>query len=360
LLVSYCFCSLQRNRSRFGRSKFDTPFLKDRSTDLSKTFVAPSPDATNLPPNTTYVYPHFPTLNPSLFSKPRISGPLLLSKHHAHHPSSMLINKSGISLGSWQPKKVAAAKDASRRSSFNAVQTTSSEQVIATLWFVLFTAITGENRQAGALDTAFQVLVNIRNNGLQPEEEIFPCFMFACGSCGVPERAIDVLREMTNSGFAPDPNTYAALLQVFTMNGDHKGAEALANLKGGVTNSSSPVTGGALVNNLKKELSRPHKTSTSISSHTGSNGSPPPTFYQHPFNPNDPSSPCSSPQPLKITEIKEHERINMFKLQFEMIFAGLEVNTEEQCPECNKRIEDQSVAHITLHAGTARMVLRCR
>lgn len=277
----------------------------------------------------------------------------------------MVIQQSGIRLGSWQPHRLSTMQraDSSRRSFFNAVQTTSSEQVVATLWFVLFTAIIGARRDARSLDTAFQVLINMRNNGLQPEEEIFPCFMAACGRCGVPERAIDVLREMSNSGFQPDSNTYAALLQVFTMSGDHRGAEAMARLKGS-TNPSKPVTGGALVSSLKRELSKP-KRKTSALAHDSSPAvsrsiSPPPpptTFYQHPADPHDPSSPCSSPQPLKITEIRESERIRMFQMQFEMIFAGLQVTTEERCPECNKKVEDQSVrvedrgGTQTMHAG---------
>ena len=380
-----------------------------------KTFVAPSPDTTNLPVAPAgggYVYPLFPVLDPRLFSKPRIITPLLIKQsHHAHHGGNMMLH----SLGSWQTKKSGSgangAKDvssSSRRAALGggsaAAQSTSFEQVIATLWFVLFTAITGENASpsaelcGAALDTAFQVLVNLRTNGLQPEEEIFPCLMFACGSCGVPERAVDVLREMQNSGFSPDSNTYAALLQVFTMNpgrgagAEHKGHEALASLKSGGSGSSSisasatasPMTAGSIVSSIKERLykatggsvsssgsswkaplpSAHHQHSASLpplgassSSFFGLGGSggagpsrsaSPPmmasqTYYQHPFDRHHPSSPLSSPQPLKIAEIQEADRITMFQLQFEMIFAGLEVHTQEICPECDKPIFDQSV-----------------
>ena len=61
------------------------------------------------------------------------------------------------------------------------------------------------------------------------------------------------------------------------------------------------------------------------------------------LDPTNPLSPLSSPQPLKIQEIAEEERITMFQLQFEMIFAGLEIDTTESCPECDKVVLDQSV-----------------
>ena len=347
----------KRNRSKFLSRKFETPFLKDRSGDLVKTFVAPSADATNLPNQGVkkYVYPLWPTLDPSLYSKPRIITPLLIKQGTtgSGSRSGMLLHKSsGISLGSWQPKKPAAgssSKDSSRRTSFNtASQSTSAEQVVATLWFVLFTAIAGENSKADALDTAFQVLINLRQNGLTPEEEIFPCFMFACGSCGVPERAIDVLREMQNSGFQPDTNTYAALLQVFTMNGDHKGHEALASLKPSI-DAQTNTAGGSIVSTIKAKLSQVTKTEAA-SSHKSppppASSSTPPTYYTHPgTDPRDPSSPLSSPQPLKIAEISEADRITMFALQFEMMFPGLDVSTEESCPNeaCGKVILDHHI-----------------
>lgn len=340
----------KRNRSKIIGKKFETPFLADRSNDLNKTFVAPSPDASDLPLGETYVYSLFPTLDLALFSKPRISSApfLIIQQSRRHQLNTARIAQRDRSRGSLSSKKSHASRkpSGSRRSSVRSGLMSSPDQVVMTLWFVLFTSIIGENRDARALDTAFQLLINMRRNGLQPEEEIFPCLMFACGACGQPERAIDVLREMTNNGFQPDANTYAALLQVFTMDGDHRGAEALACLK---SNPSSPVTGGSLVSSLKRELAArgtPNYAKWNPTIGGESSGVVPveldaQTHYQHPFDPNDPSSPCASPQPLKLTEMKESERINMFQLQFQMLFPSLEIRTEEECPECGKQVLDQ-------------------
>jgi pentatricopeptide repeat protein len=401
----------KRNRSKFLLSRrFETPFLRDRSTDLSKTFVAPSPDTSNLPgpAGKRYVYPLWPRLDARLFAKPRIITPLLIKQQQAHAGGNMLL-KSGLSFGNWLVRKPgqgqgqgsgngggfgggvlsalsgfgSGAKSSSRRASLGTGHPSGGggggggETTVATLWFLLFAGITGETgpAAAGQLDTAFQVLVNLRNNGLPIEEEIFPCMVFACGSCGRPDRAVDVLREMQNCGLQPSPGTFAALLQIVTMN-DLKGHEALANLRAGVAGAGggaagrpgagSPLTAGSIVNSVKERLNMATRPSNSAANNISSGNntvggaqqsspSPPAPapWYAAPasqghsgssqLDPTNPLSPLSSPQPLKIQEIAEEERITMFQLQFEMIFAGLEIDTTESCPECEKVVLDQSV-----------------
>eukprot|EP01038_Epipyxis_sp_PR26KG_P004270 gene4270-6049_t len=59
------------NRYTFKTVVIDTPFLKDKTNKHIKTYVPPTPDLSDLPPDFTYTYPRFPRLNELLFSKPR-------------------------------------------------------------------------------------------------------------------------------------------------------------------------------------------------------------------------------------------------------------------------------------------------
>jgi len=356
----------KRNRNRFTK-RMETPFLKDRSTDIRRTFVAPSPDTSNLPTHAKYAYPVFPRLDPKLFVKPRLRTPILVQTQ-----------QQGISigLGSWSTKRTRGRsnsdtgsvssltnsimssvmnKEGPRRLSFPPA---TNEQVVSTIWFLLFSSIAGEvgPSAAGQLDLAFRLLINQRHNGIQVEEEVFPCLQLACGRCAVPERAIDVLREMQNAGYEPNPNTYAALLQVFTMN--YRGHEALADIKLGRTTSpraaTSPTTAASFVASIKEKLQQHTRgRSVSIPASTQSKNNtvaptsdmtePPAsslTTYYHAAS--DPLSPLS-PQPLKFTEIRPEDRINMYKLQFEMMFPTLEIDTKEECPECAKSVFDHEI-----------------
>jgi hypothetical protein len=70
-----CVATPQLNRSLLTKSR-DTPFLKDVTHEITKTYVAPPPLTSDLPPKHVYVYQSWPKLDHSLMHPARFTNRL--------------------------------------------------------------------------------------------------------------------------------------------------------------------------------------------------------------------------------------------------------------------------------------------
>src|SRR6202012_898669 len=98
--------------------------------------------------------------------------------------------------------------------------TASLEQILYSVWFVLICSIASEHKVLHLLSSAFKVLYDARLCGVILEEEVFLRIIRACGACGIPDKSIEILGIMQESGYTPDAATYTQLLQAFSMTGD--------------------------------------------------------------------------------------------------------------------------------------------
>ena len=74
------------------------------------------------------------------------------------------------------------------------------------------------------------MLYDVRLSGVVLEEDVFIRLMKACGACAIPDKAVEVLSIMQESGYVVDGVVYGQLLQVISMMGG-EGLEALKALR---------------------------------------------------------------------------------------------------------------------------------
>ncbi|KMS94074.1 hypothetical protein BVRB_025060, partial [Beta vulgaris subsp. vulgaris] len=165
----------------FARSKFvkkrQTPFLDDHSGKERTTFVAPSPDASDLPQK-VFKYDVWPVpLKASLFSEPRII-------------KSLLRSDNGRRRDIQQAKKgFVRAALFERRSSNSNLPNLTSYRYIYSVWFSLLTAICSSKRKSKLLTSAFPVLDRVRQYGIPIDQQCYRELIQSCGKCKSPELA---------------------------------------------------------------------------------------------------------------------------------------------------------------------------
>ena len=202
----------KKNRSRLTR-RHDTPFLTDGRFLLRETYVVPTADVSGC--KGSYRYDVWPALDLNFFPLPR-RIPTFQSKRH-----------SSVSLvGADKPVRGATEGEAVR---FTVTTPTTLEAVLYTVWFMLVTGIASAHSVHHLINAAFKVLYDARICSVTLEEDVFIRLMKACGSCAIPDKAVEVLSIMQQSGYVVDGVVYGQLLQVISAMGG-EGLEALKRL----------------------------------------------------------------------------------------------------------------------------------
>ena len=199
----------KKNRSRLTR-RVETPFLSNDRFMIKETYVVPAADVTGT--KGPYHYDVWPQLDFKLFPVSR-----RIPAFHTRRQASVsaLAGESGSPSG--DPVR------------FSLMAAASLEQVLYTVWFILASSVASDYRIHHVLNTAFKVLYDARLCGVTLEEDAFVRLMKACGACSIPDKAVEVLSIMQESGHLVDGVVGGQLLQLFSMKGG-EGLEALKRL----------------------------------------------------------------------------------------------------------------------------------
>ncbi len=60
----------------------------------------------------------------------------------------------------------------------------------------------------------------MRINNIASDEYLYQLLLEACGACGQPTRAVQVVQDMEKANIQPTTGIFASLLQVFVSNGE--------------------------------------------------------------------------------------------------------------------------------------------
>ena len=368
----------KRNRSRLQRTQ-PTPFLADERYALRETYVVPTADVTGC--KGEYRYERWPDLDYKLFPLPR-KMPALLSRRPT------LLN--GIGAGSEQSPS--GAGERGRR--YSVSSTATLEQTLYSVWFILATSIASEYQILHLLASCFHVLYDARLCAVRLEQDVFVRVMKAAAGLSMPDRAVEALSIMQDTGYPLDGGVYGQLLALFSEKGG-EGMEALKRLRGdgdkrrdGLAVGYSPAASPqASVSRGDESDSRgleyddedddvdEHdggEVSVSSSTHSANSGlSPtqPDSSGSHqllsPSNGDEregsggqqATSPRTEPADDEREEEGEEEEaevhnavsapspddLTRFHRNFAAAFPHLSIDTTDRCPECKRELSDREI-----------------
>ena len=374
----------KRNRSRLNRNQ-PTPFLADERYSLKETYVVPTADVTGC--KGEYRYSRWPDLDYKLFPLPR-KMPAMLSRRPT------LLN--GIGATSDQSPS-GGAGDRGRR--YSVTSTATLEQTLYSVWFVLVTSIASEYQILHLLASCFHVLYDARLCSVRLEQDVFVRVMKAAAGLSMPDRAVEALSIMQDTGYPLDGGVYGQLLAIFSEKGG-EGMEALKRLRGegdkrreglaaGYSPAASPqasVSRGddsdsrGLDDDDEDDEVDDNDVELSLTSSTHSNNSV--LSPTHPDNSNShqllsPSNgderderKASIDQAIAVTSPRadgDDERdeedeedaeephnavlspspddLTRFHRNFAAAFPHLSIDTTDRCPECKRELSDREIRH---------------
>jgi len=377
----------KRNRSRLNRNQ-PTPFLADERYALRETYVVPTADVTGC--KGEYRYGRWPELDYKLFPLPR-KMPALLSRRPT------LLN--GIGTTSEQSLSSGGSGERSRR--YSVTSTATLEQTLYSVWFILVTSIASEYQIVHLLASCFHVLYDARLCGVRLEQDVFVRVMKATAGLSLPDRAVEALSIMQDTGYPLDGGVYGQLLAIFSEKGG-EGMEALKRLRGeGDKRREGIAAGYSPAASPQQSVSRGDESDSrglddeddddevddndvevSLTSSTHSQNSVlspthPDSSNSHqllsPSNGDDnrderkgsidqPSGQATSPRTEHEEERDEEDEdevavlhnaitspspddLTRFHRNFAAAFPHLSIDTTDRCPECKRELSDREIRH---------------
>ena len=385
----------KRNRSRLNRNQ-PTPFLADERYALKETYVVPVADVTGC--KGEYRYERWPELDYKLFPLPR-KMPALLTRR------PLLLNGIGATGSDASTGGAGGGEGRSRRYSF--VSTATLEQTLYSVWFVLVTCIASEYEIVHLLSSCFHVLYDARLCGVRLEQDVFVRVMKAAAGLSLPDKAVEALSIMQDTGYPLDGGVYGQLLAIFSEKGG-EGMEALKRLRGegdkrreGIAAAYSPAASpqGSVSRGDESDLRDvddedgdsevdENDVEVSLTSSTHSNNSvlspthpdnsnsqqlPSPsngadndkdidrkanpqttsprttTDTDDPTNNDDPPSDDdttandSTTEPHNPISSPSPDDLTRFHRNFAAAFPHLSIDTADRCPECGRELSDREI-----------------
>ena len=384
----------KRNRSRLNRNQ-PTPFLADERYSLKDTYVVPTADVTGCN-KAEYRYDKWPDLDYKLFPLPR-KMPAMLTRR------PVLLNGLGATSDSMSTGGGGGTGVNGRRYSFSTTAAT-LEQTLYTVWFVLVTCIASEYQIVHLLASSFHVLYDARLCGVRLEQDVFIRVMKAAAGLSLPDRAVEALSIMQDSGYPLDGGVYGQLLAIFSEKGG-EGMEALKRLRGegdkrreGIAAAYSPAASPQASvsrgddsdlrdvdddddddevddNDVEVSLTSSTHSNNSVLSPTQpdnsnsqqllspSNGgdndkdrdindrkttSPRTTDHDDhddPADADDDSAASSSDSPHNPISSPSPDDLTRFHRNFAAAFPHLSIDTTDRCPECRRELSDREIRY---------------
>ena len=374
----------KRNRSRLNRNQ-PTPFLADERYALKETYVVPTADVTGC--KGEYRYGRWPDLDYKLFPLPRKMPPML-----SRRPT--LLN----GIGAASEQSPSGSGERGRR--YSITSTATLEQTLYSIWFILVTSIASEYQVLHLLASCFHVLYDARLCGVRLEQDVFVRVMKAAAGLSMPDRAVEALSIMQDTGYPLDGGVYGQLLAIFSEKGG-EGMEALKRLRGegdkrreGIAAGYSPAASPqASVSRGDDSDSRggddeddddevdDNDVEVSLTSSTHSNNSvlsptQPDNSNSHqllsPSNGDDNrderkgsveqgATAATSPRDQDEERDEEDEDeaeelhnailspspddLTRFHRNFAAAFPHLSIDTTDRCPECKRELSDREIRH---------------
>ena len=373
----------KRNRSRLNRTQ-PTPFLADERYALKETYVVPTADVTGC--KGEYRYHRWPELDYKLFPLPR-KMPALLSRRPT------LLNGIGSS-----GDQSSGAGERGRR--YSVTSTSTLEQTLYSVWFVLVTSIASEYQVIHLLASCFHVLYDARLCGVRLEQDVFVRVMKAAAGLSLPDRAVEALSIMQDTGYPLDGGVYGQLLAIFSEKGG-EGMEALKRLRGegdkrreGIAAGYSPAASPQASvsrgdesdsrgldededddevddNDVEVSLTSSVHSQNSVLSPTQPDNSNSNQLLISPSNGDDrderkgsidQAGPLASPRTDQDDERDDEDDddadelhnailspspddLTRFHRNFVAAFPHLSIDTTDRCPECRRELSDREIRH---------------